>query len=172
MDSKHHSDLERLYLETFPETARMLASRGCDADTAKDLFQDALIIYLERTSQTGFRLNSTPGAYIKGIAWRLWHQHLRTGRVMVELNERFDEISDTTDHVEQELTATVLRQLQHTGKKCLDLLQSFYYEQIPMTAVRDRFQFGSVRSATVQKYKCLEKLRASVKKHLGYEKAS
>ncbi len=52
----------------------------------------------------------------------------------------------------------------------MELLKSFYYDQLPLADAATLFGFSGVRSATVQKYKCLEKVRESIKeKSLIYE---
>jgi len=45
----------------------------------------------------------------------------------------------------------------------MDLLQAFYYFKTPMREIAEEFGYRSERSATVQKYKCLEKVRDTVK---------
>ena len=44
------------------------------------------------------------------------------------------------------------------------MLQAVYYFKYSMQELAEEFGFRSVRSATVQKYKCLEKVRNEVKK--------
>ncbi|WP_282636750.1 hypothetical protein [Sphingobacterium thalpophilum] len=52
----------------------------------------------------------------------------------------------------------------------MSLLKSFYYDQMSLQEIADDFGFSGIRSATVQKYKCLEKIRETVKeKALLYE---
>ena len=52
----------------------------------------------------------------------------------------------------------------------MELLRSFYYDQQPLTDIAGKFGFSGVRSATVQKYKCLEKVRETIKERsLTYE---
>ena len=64
----------------------------------------------------------------------------------------------------QPIANKLLLFLQRTGKKCMDLLQAFYYEKASMSELSERFDFRNERSATVQKYKCLEKVRTQIKK--------
>jgi len=60
--------------------------------------------------------------------------------------------------------------LQLTGRKCLELLRAVYYDKLDLPAVAAVFGYQTVRSATVQKYKCLEKVRDKVKeKSISYE---
>jgi len=52
----------------------------------------------------------------------------------------------------------------------MDLLRSFYYDKMPLTTIASTYGYSGVRSATVQKYKCLEKVRETIKeKALAYE---
>ena len=43
------------------------------------------------------------------------------------------------------------------------MLLAFYYSQQPLTQIAAANGYASVRSATVQKFKCLERLRDSVR---------
>lgn len=51
----------------------------------------------------------------------------------------------------------------------MQLLIAFYYDGLSMQDMARRFGFSGTRSATVQKHKCLEKVRAEVKKMESYE---
>jgi predicted DNA-binding protein YlxM (UPF0122 family) len=50
----------------------------------------------------------------------------------------------------------------------MELLKAFYYDHCSMQEVADRFGFNGRRSATVQKYKCLEKVREEIKTTQAY----
>src|SRR5690606_26756930 len=64
----------------------------------------------------------------------------------------------------------LLQFLEVAGKKCLLLLQGFYYGNMNYKKIAKTFGFGSVRSATVQKYKCIEKIRKEInQKSMTYE---
>ncbi|HBW79381.1 MAG TPA: RNA polymerase subunit sigma-70, partial [Sphingobacterium sp.] len=67
-------------------------------------------------------------------------------------------------------SARLFRFLEIAGRKCLELLKSFYYDQMSLQEIADEYGYSGVRSATVQKFKCLEKVRESVKeKSLVYD---
>jgi predicted DNA-binding protein YlxM (UPF0122 family) len=57
------------------------------------------------------------------------------------------------------------------GKKCLELLQAFYYEQRSMQEIAETFHYKTRHSASVQKHKCLEKVREELKTSSVYEEA-
>jgi hypothetical protein len=60
--------------------------------------------------------------------------------------------------------------LETAGQKCMELLKAFYYDNLPVISIAGLFGYSGERSATVQKYKCMEKVRETIKeKHLQYE---
>jgi hypothetical protein len=103
-----------------------------------------------------------------GIAKHLWLKKFRDGRYTLPLDD-FD--IDTAEESEPlPSTDKLLHYLETAGKKCMDLLSAFYYEKLPMKHIAGLFGYAGERSVTVQKYKCLEKVRETVKQNaLTYE---
>jgi DNA-directed RNA polymerase specialized sigma24 family protein len=160
-------DLPGLYEDTFPAVASFVAKMGGTIDDAKDIFHDALIAYMESASRLKFSVE--PGAYIVGIAKHLWLRKYKrdAGRVDLDDIERQIVIADDTP---LPVTQKVYALLQASGKACLELLQAFYYRKQDADEIAQSFNFSNARSATVQKFKCVEKLRDTVrKKSLNHE---
>lgn len=168
MMQPENPELELLYRDTFPETAKMVRQLGGDAETAKDLFHDALIIYLEKKQAGILLLQSAPKAYLLGIVRILWYKKFRADVRQVPFSEGiYDDIPE--DLYPDECEQSLLHYLRAAGEKCMQLLRSFYYDQLPMQQIATHFGYGTVRSATVQKYKCLEKIRGEVRKSVSHE---
>jgi DNA-directed RNA polymerase specialized sigma24 family protein len=108
-------------------------------------------------------------AYLMGIAKHLW-----TKRFQEKIRQSV--LSDPEEQLafpeKEELASSekLLRFLETAGEKCMELLRGFYYEKLSPNEIAGRFGFSGIRSATVQKFKCLEKVRNTVKeKSLSYE---
>ena len=155
-----------LYNSVFPAVARYVSKMGGTFDEAKDIFQDALVIWYEKAAEGSLTINTNDKAYLAGIAKNLWLKKFRANSREVAI-DGFDIPSDE----EAQISGSKLLSFQQTaGKNCMDLLRSFYYDQLPLNDIAGTFGFSGVRSATVQKYKCLEKVRETVKeKALTYE---
>ena len=166
MDAKEREELfTSLYLEAYPAVARYIARQGGSMEEAKDIFQDAVVIYYERLTGKGLELKQTKEAYVFGIARHLWSKHTNNKRKELPAQDSTTAAAPGTTPA-----MNILRMIENTGRKCLDLLHAFYYEQKNMKEVAETFGFSGERSATVQKYKCLEKIRDVVKeKALVYE---
>ncbi|HEY8929731.1 MAG TPA: sigma-70 family RNA polymerase sigma factor [Mucilaginibacter sp.] len=155
-----------LYKSAFPAVARYVNKMGGTFDEAKDIFQDALVIYYEKAAAGTIILNTNEQAYLLGISKNLWLKKFKENNRSASLDG-----VETADLEEEHASESKLMSfLETAGKKCMELLRSFYYDQLPLADAAKLFGFSGVRSATVQKYKCLEKVRETVKeKSLTYE---
>ena len=159
-----------MYKQSFPRVAKFVSQMHGALDDAKDVFQDALILYYNKTMDAGFMINTTPEAYILGIAKHLWIRKFNRDMARVVFDDLERHISIPADFHPTFNEKKLLRLLEHTGRKCMELLKTFYYDRLSMREVMQAMGFASERSATVQKYKCLEKVRDTVKaKAITYE---
>ncbi|NOW97730.1 RNA polymerase sigma factor [Mucilaginibacter sp. SG564] len=157
-----------LYQKVFPAVARYVSKCGGSFDEAKDVFQDALLSYYEKSRSANADIKSSEGAYIYGTARYLWIKRYKEGQQTTQLDDSATDLAVET--IVPLADDKLLNFLETAGKRCMELLRSFYYDQLPMTKLAQLFGFSGVRSATVQKYKCIEKVRESVKqKALTYE---
>lgn len=152
----------RLYKTTFPGVGRFIKTYGGSLEDAKDVFQDALVIYFEKHVKGDFAPQVSEQAYLTGIVRHLWykkHHCTQREKTLVE------EIENTSlPESEPIVSERILSFVERSGKKCMELLRSFYYDQLSMKEIAARFAFSGERSATTQKFKCLEKVRNSIHK--------
>lgn len=150
-----------LYKSAFPTVAKYVSKMGGSFDDAKDVFQDALVIYYEKAVNGELSLNTNEKVYLLGIAKHLWFKKFRDGNMNLPLDSC---AFDITDDADEQLSANkLMHYLETAGKKCMELLSAFYYHKLSMNKLAGLFGYGSERSAAVQKYKCIEKVRETVK---------
>lgn len=154
------------YIEAFPLFAAFVQRKGGDLEEAKEVFQEAIVLYYEKQISSDFCPEKTNRAYLLGIAKNRWFKY----SAKRNLYEGLSHIDMADEKDPAPITQKLLYYLKLTGEKCMDMLQAFYYEKLDMVQLAKRFGYKSERSATVQKYKCLEKVRDEVKrKSLCYE---
>ncbi|SNC76537.1 DNA-directed RNA polymerase specialized sigma subunit, sigma24 family [Hymenobacter gelipurpurascens] len=166
--------LTRLYHRTFPMVRRHVLERGGTTQDAKDVFQDALIVFYEKTVSGQLVLTCSASTYLVGVSRNLWQQELsRRNRLpLSELNEAHAQLPDAADTPSAAPALAVLEYVAQLGEKCQRLLLSFYYFQQPLEQIAAENNYGTVRSATVQKFKCLERLRKAVRQAVAFPAAS
>jgi DNA-directed RNA polymerase specialized sigma24 family protein len=148
-----------LYAVAFPTVAAFVRKMNGTFDDAKDIFQDALVIYYEKKVSGSFSPEFNEQYYVNGIARHLWYKKFKAHKKTMPLFAGFD----VEPEVEPGVSESILRYVELAGKKCLALLKSFYYDKLSMKELADKFGFAGERSATAQKYKCLEKVRGAIK---------
>jgi len=154
-----------LYKKAFPAVAKYISRRGGSFEEAKDVFQDALVIYYEKMVSARAGLDNET-AYLVGIAKNLWLKRYREDSRNIPLENIDISIAEEEHPSEYRL----MNFLERAGHMCMELLKGFYYDQLPLTEIATLFGYSGVRSATVQKYKCLEKVRETIKeKALTYD---
>lgn len=163
---------EQLYSSCFPKVARLVKALGGEYEDARDIFQDALVVLYEKAVEGQLEIQSSPSAYIVGIARHLWLQQRRQNGHLLTFSRLEKEMDIPEGFFEQppKPKLRLFRFLAAAGRKCMEILQAFYYQRMPLPEIAEAFGFASTRSATVQKHKCLEKVRREIKaKSIRYE---
>ncbi len=166
--------LTQLYRRAFPSVRRHVSRHGGSVQDAQDIFHDALVILYEQAVGGTLTLTAAPGTYLVGISRNLWHhEQRRRARLPYEAlpddSEPLAALAAEEADASTEFAFAVLDYVERLGAKCKQVLLSFYYFQQPLTQIAQANGYRSVRSATVQKFKCLERLRSAVRAALQTE---
>jgi DNA-directed RNA polymerase specialized sigma24 family protein len=158
-----------LYKKAFPAVAKYVSKMGGSFHEAKDVFQDALVIYYEKVVNKSIVLQTNEQAYLLGIAKHLWSEKFKDNLHYTPLHNLMGfDLSE--DEASQPSSASLIYYLETAGQKCMEILKAFYYDNLPVNTIAGLFGYSGIRSATVQKYKCMEKVRETIKeKSLAYE---
>ena len=157
-----------LYKKAFPAVAKFISRRGGTFDEAKDIFQDALIIYYEKAVNGSIALYTNEQAYLMGIVKHIWAKQFQENKKHIPFDAGERDFIEETNALPD--SANLMHYLETAGRKCMDILKAFYYDDLPVNKIAELFGYSGTRSATVQKYKCMEKIREIIKeKSLAYE---
>lgn len=138
-ETERKQHFETLYRSVFPKVAAFISSRNGSLADAKDVFQDALVLYYEQLAAQATTIRSAD-AYILGIAKHLWFRKFEKQQITGPLSD--DELSVAAPVEESINEHRLLNILADTGQKCMDLLYAFYYHcpyiWLPQRAVGNR----------------------------------
>ena len=137
-------------------------------EDVRDVFHDAVIIYLEKCRDREFVVRITPEAYIVGIGKHLWSKKFKHDQWRVSFSEAALSLPDAYYPSVNE--KRLLAVLERSGTRCLEILATFYYENMSMKSLAAALGYRSEHSAAVQKFKCLAKMRDFIRsKSMSYE---
>ncbi len=170
-EKKQDKAFLKLY-KNYTSIERFIRFKGGTKEDAKDIFQEALIVFYEKAIAADFKLTSTISTYLYSVCRFLWKNELqkRNKTSNTEIAIDFpDEFPDEMQfYIEKE---EKFKQLEHAlsqmGKKCLQILTLFYYEKTSMKIIAQQLGLTSEKAAKTQKYKCLEQVKLTVSNPLN-----
>jgi RNA polymerase sigma factor (sigma-70 family) len=155
-----------LYEFEFPKVVELVIQNSGTIDMAKDIFQDALVIFIEKVYAKKLDLTCTVSTYLYSICRFLWMDQLRQ-------NKREKPISDNSTYLIADITIAgfdnspdiyekVNTAIESLGNPCKQLLESYYYKNLSWDEIATNLGYANSSSARNQKYKCLERIRKTV----------
>lgn len=154
------ASLKALYKE-WPKINALILKSGGSSELAQEIFNDSLLLLIEKLEDPRFELTSKLTSYLYGIARFLCLNHLRKEHKSMELEWSDTLILNAADigcEEEKEEQLKLLDQvLNSISEQCQKLFKLFYYDKLSMMTIADQLNYNSVNSAKTQKYKCLER---------------
>lgn len=152
--------LEYLYQKYYRMMTKMVITNSGTEEEARDVYQDALIVFWQKATSGNLVLTSKMSTFIYSICQNLWRKELdRKKRLSNE--ERDSPVSIDTDSGEREkILAKCIDQL---GETCKKVLMFYYFEEMSMQDIAEKLGFANTDTAKTKKYKCKKKLDELVK---------
>lgn len=152
--------LDFLYRKHFRMMVKLVVKNSGTEDDAKDVFQDALIIFWEKVQGGNLELTSKISTYLYSVCLNVWRKELdRKNKLVYEEAEA----SNTPDPDRQERIDIVNRCLQTLGETCKKILMYYYFDRLTMTDIADKMGFANADTAKTKKYKCKQELDKMIK---------
>jgi len=157
----------KLY-KNYPIIEKLICSKGGSKEDAKDIFQNALVIFYNNACQSNFKLTSSINTYLYSVCRFLWKDELLK-KNKISSQEIADDFSidfenDMNVILEKEAKfIQVEKVLQELGEKCLQVLSLFYYNGLSLKIIAQKMGLQSEAAAKTQKYKCLEQAKFKIK---------
>src|ERR1700744_3290321 len=158
------SVLKRLYIGYFPMVMQLIINNNGDADDAKDIYQEAIIILYNKIKNGDFELSSKLKTYIYSVSRRLWLKRLtQLNRYGGDIKD-FEEFLTVDDEAERNNERDIQfnkmgEALNQLGEPCRAIIEDFYIKNRSMKEICEYFGYTNADNAKTQKYKCLQRLK-------------
>jgi RNA polymerase sigma factor (sigma-70 family) len=152
--------LDFLYRKHYRMMVKLVVKNSGSEDDAKDVFQDALIIFWEKVQGGNLELTSKISTYLYSVCLNVWRKELDRKNKLV-----YEEAESTSyvDPDRQERIDIVNRCLQALGETCKKILMYYYFDRLTMTDIADKMGFANADTAKTKKYKCKQELDKMIK---------
>lgn len=156
--------LEILYKRHFPMIIRMVIKNNGSENEARDIYQEAFIIFYEKLKNENFKLQCQAKTFLYSICRNLWLKKLTEKKrfpAITNESENFIAVEDEVNEAEHKENEFIKLQsaLNLIGEPCKGLLEDFYMYQKSMEEISIKFRYTNADNAKNQKYKCLQRLK-------------
>jgi RNA polymerase sigma factor (sigma-70 family) len=152
--------LEFLYKKYYRMMTKLVITNSGTEEEARDIYQDALIVFWQKATSGNLVLTSKASTYIYSICQNLWRKELdRKKRLSNE--EKDAAVMPDMDTPERE--KIIARCIEQLGETCKKVLTYYYFEEMSMQDIAEKLGFANTDTAKTKKYKCKKKLDELVK---------
>ena len=152
--------LEVLYKKYYRMMTKMVINNSGTEQEAKDIYQEALVVFWQKAVSGNLTLTSKISTYIYSICQNLWRKELdRKKRLSSEEKDSIE----MPNHDKEERARIINECIHQMGETCRKVLMYYYFDGLSMQDIADKLGFANTNTAKTKKYKCKQKLDELVK---------
>jgi RNA polymerase sigma factor (sigma-70 family) len=152
--------VDYLYKKNYRMVVNYIQKNSGTEDEAKDVFQEAVIVFWQKAASGNLVLTSKISTYIFSISQNLWRKELdrksRNSGEMVDVHESINLDKD-------EKIKIIHDSLSKLGNTCREILVYYYFEDRSMSDIAEIMGFANADTVKSKKYKCKQELDKYIK---------
>ncbi len=168
--------IKNLYKTCFFDVKNFIVTNSGSIDDARDIFQEAILVYVKQLSNTEFSLTTTEKSYLMGVSRNLWFKYLRDKKtVNIGDEDWINRIEEKTEHeyvelIEKDyLMELVSKKLNEISKECRDIIFHAFYMKKSSSEIATLCGY-SEQFVKVKKHRCLQGLKKLITSSEEYKK--
>ena len=153
--------LQAIYSTHYGTVAGFVQRNSGDRDSARDVFQDGILVLYRNIKEGKFNGESALGTYLFSICRFLWLKALKNRSRTLADAEPDGTSFDTPlrSLLDEERRESALKVFDKLGEDCKRMLLLSFYENLDMREIAERTGFKDEQNARNKKYKCLKALK-------------
>jgi RNA polymerase sigma factor (sigma-70 family) len=163
LKSEDNASFELLYKFYFTSIATYVGNNYGNNEDAEDVFQEAIIVLLQKVRQQNFVLTSSLKTYLFAIAKNIWLKRLRDNKIITVSNfEKYQFEAETFfTEIKPEKTKDekVENWLTKITANCQRILKAIFFYKQPMDSLMKKMGWKNKHTAANQQYKCIQQVK-------------
>ena len=147
-----------------------------DQNTILDIYQDAVIVFIENVRNKNLKLvNTSIQTYLNSICYNQIKVRFNNTRKPVlvgddfenhnnyneNINDWFNDVNDIKTE-RMKIIQEELQLMKDKGQQCFELLRKFFFEKCTMEKIAEQMNYTNAANAKAQKWRCQERLKKQV----------
>jgi len=152
--------LDYLYKKYYRMMTRIVLSNNGTEEEAKDVYQEALLVFWQKAVRGDLILTSKISTYLYSICLNQWRKELdRKSRLSSEeVDGAYFQQYDSKERLK-----IVTGCIEELGDACKKVLTYYYFDGMNMQEIAKKMKFANTDTAKTKKYKCKKKLDSLIK---------
>ncbi len=156
-----------IYKEYLPRIERIIGGLGGSKDDAWEIFQESLIVILNKAQSPDFQLSSSFYTFLVSVCKFKWYNESKKKHrksVTIEDNVTLkDDLDIEESLLKMERFQLYKSKLEELDPGCRQLFE-YFFNKIPLKEIAKRMGFTTENAAKQKKYKCQKKLIDNIRK--------
>lgn len=152
--------LDYLYKKNYRMMVKMIIKNNGSEEEAKDIYQEALIVFWQKALSKDFTLTSKISTFLYSICQNLWRKELERKSRLSNEDSDHPEILDIDKKERIEIINQCISDL---GETCKKILNYYYFDKLSMNDIAEKMGFANSDTAKTKKYKCKKELDKKIK---------
>lgn len=152
-----------LYKRNFPKINHFVQKNSGRQEDAEDLFQDAMIVLLEKLRKDQFQLTASIHTYVFAICKNIWLKKIRDRDYKLSIEEltSSDFLYSINNTIENEKTYSekLASYLLKISNHCNRLLNDIFFKKKGIEQIQSIYGYTSRHNAQNQKHKCIQQIK-------------
>lgn len=163
LKTEENTSFKQLYSLYYPSIASYVLQNNGSSEDAEDIFQEAVIVLLQKVRQPDFVLTSSLKTYLYAIAKNSWLKRLRDHKEVTVLES--EHLSLATESFTVEVREEPTREEKARGwlaaitSHCQHILKAIFFAQEPIDSLMRKMGWKNKHVAANQQYKCMQQLK-------------
>lgn len=153
----------KLYQDNFTKISKFVQNNSGNQADAEDIFQEAMMVLVEKLRQDNFQLTATIDTYVYAISKNLWFKKLRDKKHELSVDEvqSSDFLNSINDSIEEEKSYSekLKGYLLKISDHCNRLIHDIFFKDKAIEQIQKNYGYSSKHNAQNQKHKCVEQIR-------------
>jgi RNA polymerase sigma factor (sigma-70 family) len=164
LQSRNNAAYELLYSFYYAGIEKFVKQNNGTSADAKDVFQETIMVLLEKVPKRDFVLTSSIKTYINAIAHNIWLKRLRDTKRLTRVELQYEMEDMTLAEWEQQEEKRVKRNLlqrifERLTRHCVIFLTRTFLTGASREQLMAEMGYKNSHTFDNQKYKCLEQAR-------------
>ena len=170
---KDNKVLYYIYQESYPAIKKHIVNNSGNAQDAKDIFQDAVVIIYNKSNKNDFNLDCGFSTYLYSICKILWLKELKKKKNEKSNIKELEELQKYQDDIigsdgVSEKYAIYHKYINKLDYDCRKVLRLFY-DGVKVKEIANIMGYRNEHIARSKKFKCKEKLLKWIRKDPDYQ---